>query len=130
LVVVPYSAFMSSKDSFPILSVEDLPATVAFYERLGFSKSYVFPDEGPAAFVTLERNNCSIGIAARDTANNDPFSYWIYVDDVDRTFADLTAAGAPVEAEPRTEPWGERVASVRDPDGNVVHVGAPSEPQA
>jgi uncharacterized glyoxalase superfamily protein PhnB len=119
---------MSAEGSFPILSVEDLPTAVAFYERLGFSESYVFPAEGPAAFVTLERNGCTIGIAARETASDDGFSYWIYVQDVDRTFAGLTAAGAPVEAEPVTKPWGERVASVRDPDGNVVHVGAPSEP--
>jgi uncharacterized glyoxalase superfamily protein PhnB len=54
----------------------------------------------------------------------------MYVDDIDGTFADLTAAGAPTEAAPRTESWGERVASVRDPDGNVVHIGAPSGPQA
>jgi uncharacterized glyoxalase superfamily protein PhnB len=112
-----------SAESFPILSVEDLPAVVAFYERLGFSQSYAFPEDGPPGFVVLERNGHSIGIAARDEGTRDRFSYWIYVDDVDSTFAHLTAAGAPTEAEPRTEPWGERVASVRDPDGNVVHVG-------
>jgi uncharacterized glyoxalase superfamily protein PhnB len=48
--------------------------------------------------------------------------------DVDASFADLRADGAPIVAEPRIEPWGERVASVRDPDGTVVHIGAPSSP--
>jgi uncharacterized glyoxalase superfamily protein PhnB len=120
---------VSSHDSFPILSVKDLPAVVDFYERLGFSHSYTFPAEGPAAFVTLERDGRTIGIAARARGHEDRFSYWMYVDDVDGTFADVTAAGAPTEAAPRTEPWGERVASVRDPDGNVVHIGAPSRPQ-
>lgn len=115
-------------ESFPILSVDDLAASVAFYRRLGFSQSYAFPSEGPAAFVTLERNGCTIGIASREPASDERFSYWVYVDDADATFAALTGAGAPAEAEPRTEPWGERVASVRDPDGNVVHVGAPSAP--
>ena len=120
---------MSNNDSFPILSVEDLPATVGFYERLGFSQAYAFPGEGPAAFVTLVRNGCTIGIATRGSGNDDRFGYWVYVDDVDATFVDLTGAGAPAEVEPRTEPWGERVASVRDPDGNVVHVGSPGVPQ-
>ena len=118
-----------SDESFPILSVEDLPAVVIFYQGLGFSQSYAFPDEGPPAFVVLERNGRSIGIAARDQGEQARFSYWVYVDDVDAAFAELTAAGAPTEAEPRTEPWGERVASMRDPDGNVVHVGMASEPQ-
>lgn len=111
--------------SFPILSVDDLPAVVAFYERLGFSTTYAFP-EGPApAFVTVQRGTHTIGIAARDPATEAPFAYWVYVDDVDEAFAALTAAAAPVEAEPRSEPWGERVASVRDPAGNVVHLGMP-----
>jgi predicted enzyme related to lactoylglutathione lyase len=113
-----------SNDSFPILSVSDLSASVAFYERLGFALSYSFPDDGPPAFVTLERNGRTLGIASRQQASADRFSYWLYVDDVDATFVDVTAAGAPVESAPRTQPWGERVASVRDPDGNVVHVGA------
>ena len=65
----------------------------------------------------------------RDHTSDHHFSYWIYVDDVDGTFADLTTAGAPTEAEPKTEPWGERVASVRDPDGNVVHFGMADEEQ-
>lgn len=112
--------------SFPIITVDDLPASVVFYERLGFARSYAFPAEGPAVFVTLERGGSALGIAARDDAAvADRFSYWVYVDDVDAAFDEMTAAGASPVAEPRSEPWGERVASVRDPDGNVVHLGAP-----
>jgi uncharacterized glyoxalase superfamily protein PhnB len=118
-----------SNDSFPILSVSDLAAVAEFYGRLGFEQTYAFPPEGVPAFVTLERQGRTIGIAARAEADGDRFSYWVYVDDadqVDRTFAELRTAGSPTHAEPRTEPWGERVASVRDPDGNVVHIGATS----
>jgi uncharacterized glyoxalase superfamily protein PhnB len=117
-----------SETAFPIVSVEDLAATVAFYGRLGFVQTYAFPPEGEPAFVTVERSGTTIGISSRTEADADRFSYWVYVDDVDATYEAMTAAGAPVVAAPRTEPWGERVASVRDPDGNVVHVGAPSEP--
>ena len=119
-----------SNESFPILNVEHLPEAVAFYERLGFAKSYAFPQDGPAAFVTLERNGNALGLAAREEASDERFSYWIYVDDVDAMFAALTAAGAPPEAEPMNQPWGERVASVRDPDGNVVHIGMDSDTES
>lgn len=75
------------------------------------------------------RDGSVLGIATREHADADRFSYWVYVDDVDDTFAKLTAAGATPEEGPRNEPWGERVASVRDPDGNVVHLGAPGSSQ-
>jgi uncharacterized glyoxalase superfamily protein PhnB len=118
-----------SNESFPIISVDDLDAVVAFYEQLGFSRAYVFPPDGPPAFVTLERGVSTIGISRRDDTNVDRFSYWVYVDDVDASFATARAEGAPVVTAPRTEPWGERVATVRDPDGNVVHLGAPTSPE-
>jgi uncharacterized glyoxalase superfamily protein PhnB len=51
----------------------------------------------------------------------------VYVDDVDVAFADLVAAGAEAIGEPKDEPFGERVAHIRDPDGNQVHLGAAIE---
>jgi lactoylglutathione lyase len=51
-------------------------------------------------------------------------SIWLYTDDVDAAVSDLRSAGVPVVAEPADQPWGERVASVADPDGYVVHIGA------
>jgi uncharacterized glyoxalase superfamily protein PhnB len=112
--------------SFPIVSVERLPAVVEFYERMGFVRTYAFPPEGEPAFVTVERDGSTLGISARTDTAGDRFGYWIYVDDVDATFESLVDAGAPVVAHPATEGWGERVATVRDPDGNLVHLGAPT----
>jgi lactoylglutathione lyase len=39
---------------------------------------------------------------------------------VDRTVAQLRCAGVPIIVEPVDQPWGERVAYVMDPDGNLV----------
>jgi DNA polymerase III subunit beta len=44
------------------------------------------------------------------------------VDDVDALVERLRAGGVPVEEEPRDEPWGERDAVVRDPDGLRVRL--------
>jgi lactoylglutathione lyase len=111
--------------AFPIISVADLGATQAFYERLGFTRAYQFPPEGEPVFVAMEREDSSIGLGADDGNTTDRFGYWVYVDDVDATLRTLRAAGAPVVVEPEDQPWGERVAQTRDPAGNLVFLGAP-----
>lgn len=111
--------------AFPIHVVDDLAATVAFYEGLGFRENFRLPPEGDVAFMTLERDGDVVGLATGDS--DDRVAYWVYVEDVDAAFAGLTAAGAPVVEAPADQPWGERVASVRDPDGNLVHLGSRAE---
>jgi lactoylglutathione lyase len=113
-----------SDRAFPIISVRDLARTRSFYEQLGFSQTYQFPPEGEPGFVTMERGSSSIGIGAGGATDADRFAYWVYVDDVDATLGRLQATGAPIVTEPEDQPWGERVASTRDPDGNLVHLGA------
>ncbi len=110
--------------AFPIISVRDLPATRRFYEQLGFTQTYQCPPEGEPGFVTLERGSSSIGIGAGGAEATDRFGYWVYVDDVDAVLATLVAGGAPAVAPPEDQPWGERVAQTRDPDGNLVYLGA------
>ncbi len=46
-------------------------------------------------------------------------------DEVDKTFSELTAAGGTAEREPFDAPWGQRYASVADPDGNSLDLFAP-----
>lgn len=109
--------------AFPIISVRDLHATRRFYEQLGFAQTYQYPPDGEPGFVTMERGSSSIGIGAGGT-DEDRFGYWVYVDDVDAALHRLAEVGAPIVAEPEDQPWGERVARPRDPDGNLVYLGA------
>ena len=46
-------------------------------------------------------------------------------EDVDRLFAELTQAGAPVHKAPEDAFWGQRYAIVEDPDGNAVGLTSP-----
>lgn len=115
-----------SDSAFPILTVRDLPATARFYTRLGFAETYRFPGEGEPEFVTLQRNGSTLGLGS-EGPEGERFAYWVYVDDVDASLADLRESGVEVVEQPADEPWGERVASVRDPAGNLLFLGAPSE---
>jgi uncharacterized glyoxalase superfamily protein PhnB len=114
---------MPDDAAFPILSTSEVSATRAFYARLGFIEVYRFPQEGEPAFVALERTGATIGIAAATGSDVGQISYWLYVDDVDATYAEVIAAGAPGLRPPTDEPWGERVATVGDPAGFEVHLG-------
>ncbi|MBC9926689.1 MULTISPECIES: VOC family protein [unclassified Leucobacter] len=44
--------------------------------------------------------------------------------EVDRTVAELSAAGHKVHTEPFDAPWGQRYATLHDPDGNAVDIYA------
>ncbi len=119
----------SYRDSFTILEVGDVPRSLAFYrDQLGFRVTFAFPSEEEPAFVSLELEDGSklaIG-GPKDPVEPGSTAIWLYTDDVDAAFAELRNTGAPAIREPADQPWGERVASVADPDGYTVHIGAPA----
>jgi hypothetical protein len=45
---------------------------------------------------------------------------YVYVDDVDDVVAQLRAEAVRVLKDPADMPWGERIATIADPDGNPV----------
>jgi lactoylglutathione lyase len=112
---------------FPIVVTADLQRSLGFYrDLLGFELTYSFPSEQEAVFATLDVEGGKLGLGqSEEPVDSAPASIWLYTDDVDAAVADLRAAGVPVVAEPADQPWGERVGSVADPDGYVVHIGAP-----
>ncbi len=115
---------------FPMLSVADMDRSLAFYEAvLGGRRNYQFPEEGPPAFLTLAFGETELGLGAigkplhgqaQRPASGHRVELCIYVDDVDEAYAALTSAGAKSALAPCDQPWGERVAYVEDPDGNLV----------
>jgi lactoylglutathione lyase len=113
---------------FPILTTADLGAALAFYrDLLGATVAYEFtgPD-GEPGYVGLDLGDAHLGIG-RDpdavAAPNPRFSLWVYTDECDAAVEHLRAAGVEITEEPADQPWGERVARVRDPDGNLVILG-------
>ncbi len=113
---------------FPILATRDLGAALGFYrDLLGATVSYEFPGpDGAPAYVALELGASHLGIGHDPELTDGPsarFSLWAYVDDCDAETERLRAAGVTIVAEPADQPWGERVARVLDPDGNLVLLG-------
>jgi lactoylglutathione lyase len=119
------------RDSFPILEVSDVSRSLRFYtELLGFRVTFSFDgDDGKPVFASLELDDgtkMAIGGPKEDVSSGS-VAIWLYTDDVDATVADLRQEGVEVIAEPEDKPWGERVASVSDPDGYTIHLAAPAD---
>jgi lactoylglutathione lyase len=116
------------RDAFPILQVSDLPRSLGFYrDLLGFEITFCFPSETEPQFAVLEVDGGQLGLGTtQDPVQSASTAIWLYTDDVDDAVARLREAGVRVVAEPVDQPWGERVASVADPDDFIVHIGAPS----
>ncbi|NGM11784.1 VOC family protein [Verrucosispora sp. WMMA2044] len=114
-----------ASELFPIITAADLDAALRFYEGLlGGRVEYRFPETGEAAYVSLRFGDGQLGIGRQEAGEQPagPVTLWVYVADCAAALARLVGAGVEVLAEPQTQPWGERMAIVRDPDGNRVLV--------
>lgn len=113
----------------------DLPSSLDFYRRLGLN----VPDpQGPHVEVALPGGNklafdteeVIAGMHADWMPPNGPGRVAIAFGftqpaDVDAVFARLTTAGHPGPLAPFDAPWGQRYATVEDPDGTSVDLFAP-----
>jgi lactoylglutathione lyase len=119
-----------ARRAFPVLYAKDVDAVAVFYGRLGFREHVRMPaPDGSAGYVGLAREGAELAITSEESpralAGVEPgpgprHELFVYVDDVDAAVTELRDAGATVLREPADMPWGERVAFVADPEGNVV----------
>lgn len=119
------------------LVVSDMSRSLAFYRRLGLDLPAA-ADAQPHVEITLPGGlrlawDTSDTIRSFDTGWTAPtgaarMSLAFACDspaEVDRVYADLTAAGYDGHLPPWDAFWGQRYATVHDPDGNGVDLFAP-----
>lgn len=110
-------------DVTPILPVNDVRASVAFYEAAGFEVRQ-WADEGGYSFVSYDDESvfdldpCELAL---DPATN-PAGCYVIVPDVDAWHARLSHAGLPVTTVEDKE-WGMREFTLTDPSGNHLRIG-------
>ena len=116
---------------YVVLVVESLDRALAFYvDVLGLplghrSGAYAQLATGATRVALYERAAMSetLGFPVGIPDEREPaFELGFKVDDVDRAFEELVAAGASLAAPPTDRPWGQRTAYVRDPDGHLVEL--------
>jgi predicted enzyme related to lactoylglutathione lyase len=104
--------------------VKDLAAAKAVYTALlGIS-----PQNDDEYYVGYEAEGQHIGLVpgGGPQGMTSPVAYW-HVSDMEAKLAEVTEAGATVKEPPRDVGGGRLVASITDPDGNVL--GLLQDPQ-
>ncbi len=123
---------------YTIIYVDDVPATLAFYERaFGLATRFLHESNG---YGELETGATALAFAAHEVAKqNLPVGYsrispegqpcgmeiGLTTTDVPGAFEKAVAAGATPLAEPKTKPWGQVVAYVRSIEGTLVELCSP-----
>ena len=111
--------------TIPTLPSRSLPATIAFYRRLGFNGTLI--GDG---YAILTRGPIELHFFPHPDLNPQACYSGCYVrlQDVDALHADLAAANLPAQGIPRLErvedkPWGMREFALLDADGNLLKFG-------
>jgi predicted enzyme related to lactoylglutathione lyase len=110
----------------PIIVSNDLDRLVAFYTGLlGAEEVMRFPDDGPTFYVGLRLGDSELGLSSDDSVvpgSPGRMLLSIEVDDVDALLAKVEGLGGEATSGANDMPWGQRVAHIKDPDGNVVNL--------
>jgi lactoylglutathione lyase len=114
----------------PDRRASDVEAVASFWELLGFRRHVQLPPEGQPGYVGLTRDGLGeLAVTheqwAADRYGLSPgggprFEMYVYVDDLEAMLGRLTGAKVTVLRVAEDMPWGERIATVADPEGNPV----------
>jgi len=109
----------------PIFSVKDVAQSIAFYEKLGFTKDMAFPGpDGVLTFAFVKMGagtDTVIGLSRVSDPPATPYvDFMVYPAEgleLDAYYQKVKALGVPIAEEIKTRYWGDRTFTVVDPDG-------------
>lgn len=114
----------------PYLIVQDAGNLIEFVKQV-FGATELFRGTGSAGGIHAEvRIGDSMVMIGGDGAwqgEPSPASLYLYMDDVDSVYARALQAGATSITEPADQPYGDRIAGVKDAFGNVWYIATHRE---
>jgi uncharacterized glyoxalase superfamily protein PhnB len=126
---------MRTSSLYPLLQVDDVETTARFYEKqLGFTRTFssdwyiqlrAASDE-PFEIAVIRHDHDSIPAAAQGPSSRVILSF--YVDDAAAEAAKLEAAGVEIVQALRDEVFGQRHFIAADPNGMLLDIITPIEP--
>ena len=102
----------------PELPVADVERAQQYYrDALGFAIGWLDPGKGIGA---VSRDKAVIFFRRR-TPPFEPAVHWVFAEDIDATYQELTSLGANIVNPLEPKPWGLRQFTVQDLDGNLFY---------
>lgn len=109
----------------------DVERAAQFWELLGFRRHFQLPAEGEPGYVGMRSDSSAAEVAVTSVewaidryglamGDGPRFEMYIYVADLDGMVRRLADADVPILRDPEDMPWGERIATVADPEGNPI----------
>jgi len=99
----------------PELPVADVEKAQQYYhDTLSFEIGWLYPGKEIGA---VSRGDVALFFRRKETPFQ-PAVNWIFADDVEATYNELSSSGANIVDPLETKPWGLRQFTVEDPDGN------------
>jgi uncharacterized glyoxalase superfamily protein PhnB len=113
-----------------IVYAHNLQELSSFYVRaLRIDEDDVVKEEGHVGF---DLGEIYLGFDQSDGSHRHPgaVTFWVRVDDLDKTYQRCLDLGATSVIEPVDRPWGDRLAAVKDPEGNMIGLSLPRDESA
>jgi catechol 2,3-dioxygenase-like lactoylglutathione lyase family enzyme len=103
----------------PVLEVSDVPRAIAYYRDVfGLTPSWMWVER----IGGVHTDYSSIEIYLSRAERPSPSRLAVFVEDADAAHERYRTAGAEIVDELKTQPWGLRGFTVRDPDGNLIGI--------
>ena len=109
----------------PYLMVQEAAKLIDFVKE-AFAATELFRGTGSAGGIHAEVRigDSMVMIGGAGTWNGEPMpaAIYLYMDDVDAVYKRALQAGAASLSEPADQPYGDRIAGVKDPFGDVWYI--------
>jgi uncharacterized glyoxalase superfamily protein PhnB len=122
---------LQAKTITPNLTVDDLKASIGFFESLGFGIEERWEENGKLNGVMLRAGSAQIGLSQDDWKKGRDrkkgLGTRIFIEtaqDIDKLAARAKQSGVRLNSEPHDTEWGTRAFEVTEPSGFLLTVGS------
>jgi predicted enzyme related to lactoylglutathione lyase len=107
------------------LTATDVRRSAAFYAEVFGWQTTPSPFVGDYLTADTGKGDGIDGAIMTRAYQEQPVIFWLEVDDLEQSLADVRAAGGAADSEPQGIPGVGRVAYVRDPEGTLLGLRQP-----